>query len=146
MPNAGGELREAGGRAEDAGAASATGGAGQVDVAQACTDAGGSIETIGCCHTVGDLPNVGNGVSCDCSSGTHDVLSCRCPDGEYFDGTTCGFDCGPAPDCNFCGGQPLSDGDGCTVGFACSNGRDACEAEPCDDSPDCTTEGEECAD
>jgi len=128
----------------DAGGTSGAGG-GTVDDAQACTDAGGTIETITCCETVADFPNRCHGADCTCSS-AQEVLSCACPEGECFDGTTCVHDCGPRPDCNWCGGSPILAEDGCTVGYTCESGRDACSAAPCEDDLDCTTTGEECTD
>jgi len=115
-----------------------------VDAAQACTDTGGTTETIGCCETTPDFPNR-CGVSCTCATARW-VLSCRCPEGECFDGSTCVHDCGLRPDCNWCGGQPILDADGCTVGYTCTSGRDACSATPCEDDADCTVVGEECTD
>lgn len=42
------------------------------------------------------------------------------------------MECSPLPSCNWCGGQPVVDVDGCTIGWLCANGADPCSVSPCD--------------
>jgi hypothetical protein len=45
--------------------------------------------------------------------------------------------CGPEPRCNWCGGVPVTDSLGCTIGYRCANGVDPCMTPPCKRTRDC---------
>ncbi len=45
--------------------------------------------------------------------------------------------CPPVPLCNWCGGTPVVDGQGCVIGYKCANGADPCVTQPCANNSDC---------
>jgi hypothetical protein len=45
--------------------------------------------------------------------------------------------CPPMPACNWCGGNPVTDANGCTTGYLCNNGVDPCSVQPCAKDADC---------
>jgi len=49
----------------------------------------------------------------------------------------------PVPSCNWCGGQGITDKDGCFVKFQCKNGADPCKVQPCSPTNPCKS-GEIC--
>jgi hypothetical protein len=62
----------------------------EVDKEQACIDSGGTVETVLCCLTVDDFPNLCLVGACSCSAeNSHEVKTCNCGEGKCFDGEAC---------------------------------------------------------
>jgi hypothetical protein len=51
-----------------------------------CTETGGTVETLECCQSTSDFPNLCVIGACGCGPGsTHAVQICTCPGDECFD-------------------------------------------------------------
>ena len=60
------------------------------DPEQACLDSGGTVDTMDCCLTVDDFPNLCLEGPCGCAPEySHEIRVCLCGTGECFNGTTC---------------------------------------------------------
>ena len=60
------------------------------DPEQACLDSGGTVDTMDCCMTVDDFPNLCLEGPCGCAPEySHEISVCLCGTGECFNGTAC---------------------------------------------------------
>ena len=62
----------------------------EFDPEQACIDSGGSVDTMLCCLSADDFPNLCGFGACGCSpANSHEVRGCLCGAGRCFDGSGC---------------------------------------------------------
>lgn len=60
------------------------------DPEQACLASGGTVDTMDCCTTVDDFPNLCLEGPCGCAPEySHEISVCACGTGECFNGTAC---------------------------------------------------------
>jgi hypothetical protein len=73
-----------------AGTGGGTAGGGGGDPAAACAQAGGTVQTVKCCATAGDFPNMCTVGACTCAPNSSvNTKVCQCPQSECFNGKTC---------------------------------------------------------
>jgi hypothetical protein len=60
-------------------------------------------------------------------------------------GGTSGSTCPMVPPCNWCGGTPITDANGCVTDWLCANGARACSTQSCSESSPCAA-GQTCRD
>ena len=62
----------------------------ELDPEQACVDSGGAVETMLCCLSTEDFPNLCGFGACGCSpANSHEVRGCLCGAARCFDGSSC---------------------------------------------------------
>lgn len=62
----------------------------EFDPERACIDSGGTVDTMMCCLSTDDFPNLCMTGPCGCAPDySHEVDVCVCGSGECFDGTSC---------------------------------------------------------
>ena len=62
----------------------------ELDPEQACLDSGGTVDTMLCCLSADDFPNLCGFGACGCApADSHEVRRCLCGAGRCFDGSSC---------------------------------------------------------